>query len=74
MSEDVSLFRITGIFERVTVDETGRFKRVYEVKFVTKSGVASSVEIPKEKFSREKAVEKVRKAAEELEAVMAARE
>jgi hypothetical protein len=74
VSEDISLYRITGIFERVTVDETGRFKRVYEVKFVTKSGVTSSVEIPKERFSRAKAEEKVRKAAEEIEAVMSLKE
>jgi hypothetical protein len=45
-----------------------------EIKFVTKSGVQSSIEIPKEKFSRAKAEEKVRKAAEEIEATMALKE
>ena len=71
MSSDVSLFRITGVFERTDITEKGTFVKYYEVKFVTKSGVESSVLIPKAKYTKDKAVKEVEKLAKEIEETLA---
>jgi predicted NAD/FAD-binding protein len=73
MSEPISLFRITGIFERTDITEKGTFAKYYEVKFVTKSGIESSVLIPKAKYTKEKAIKEVEKLARQIEETLETR-
>jgi len=71
MSENIELYRVTGIFERVDITEKGTFRRFVEVKFVTKSGVESSIMIPKEKFRKEEVEKRIEKEAKEIEETLA---
>jgi hypothetical protein len=65
-----ALYRVTGITKRVQIMPDGKFVEVYEVTFVTASGVSSSIVIPIDRFTREYAEQKIREEAEVLESVM----
>jgi hypothetical protein len=65
-----ALYRVTGITKRVQIMPDGKFVEVYEVTFVTASGVSSSIVIPVDRFTREYAEQKIREEAEVLESVM----
>jgi len=66
----MELFKIEKIIERTDITPEGTFVTEMEVQFVTKSGIRSSVTIPKPKFTKELALEKVDKLATELEATL----
>lgn len=61
------LFKIDNIIERTDIKPDGTFVTTMEVQFTTARGVRSSVQIPKEKFTKELARELVEKAAREIE-------
>ncbi len=64
------LYQVQNIVERTVMSQNGQFNDVYEITFQTRSGVNSSVQIPKATFTKELAAAEITKKAEELEAVM----
>ncbi|MBW2559873.1 MAG: hypothetical protein JRE40_03340 [Deltaproteobacteria bacterium] len=65
-------YKIEGMTERTRIDPAGKFYRVWEITYVTKSGVRGTVEIPKKEFSKKKAAEIVKKEAVEIEETLRA--
>jgi len=66
----MELFKIEFIRERTELTPEGEFITLMEVSFVTKSGIKSSVLIPKEKYTKELAIKQVEKLASELEGAL----
>jgi len=67
--EEVTLYRVKNVIERMDVDERGRFTRLVEVVAETKSGIEFTVLLPKAEFTKTKAGDRLEKEAEQLEAV-----
>lgn len=64
------LFTVNGITRTVRISETGQIEEVYEVRFTTKSGVSSSVDIPVDKFLPEFVRERIEAEARKIEDVL----
>jgi hypothetical protein len=63
------LYKVTGVIERMDIDEKGRFKRMVEISAVTTSGIEYTVMMSKADFAKKLADEQLTKEAQELEAV-----
>lgn len=68
--EKEKLYTVTSMMKRIQVLPDGRFADVYEITFVTKSGITSSVAIPADRFTKEYAARKIQEEAETIEAIM----
>jgi len=69
MKPKVALYTVTGVIERMDIDEKGRFKRMVEVSAITVTGTEFTITIPKTEFTKKLADEMLTKEATELEAV-----
>ena len=67
--EKGGLYKVTGVIERMDMDEKGRFKRMVEVSAITTSGIEFTVLLSKVDFNKKLADEMLMKEAQELEAV-----
>jgi len=67
--EEVTLYQVKNVVERMDIDEKGRFNRMVEVTAETKSGVEFTILLPKIEFTKTKAADRLEKEAETLEAV-----
>jgi hypothetical protein len=67
--EEVTLYKVKNVIERIDIDERGRFYRAVEVIAETKSGIEFSLLVPKAEFTKTKAADRLEKEAAELEAV-----
>lgn len=74
MAKDIELFRVTDQLPRTTITMAGETMEQMEVFFETKSGIKDSILIPKEDYTKEKALSRVREAAETIEAVQELKE
>jgi len=63
------LYKVTGVIERMDMDEKGRFKRSVEVSAITTSGIEFTVMVSKAEFNKKGVDELLTKEAQELEAV-----
>ena len=46
-------FKVESISLKTKLTNEGQFIDVYEIKFVTKSGIRSKIEVPKDQFKKE---------------------
>jgi len=71
MSKEIKseLFHVTGVIERMDIDEKGRFHRMVEVSAITASGIEYTIMMSKAEFSKKGADELLTKEAQELESV-----
>ena len=69
--EEVTLYKVKNVIERMDIDERGRFSRMVEVVAETKSGIEFSLLVPKAEFTKTKAADRLEIEAAELEAVKA---
>jgi len=67
--EKAGLYKVTGVIERMDIDEKGRFKRMVEVSAITTSGIEFTIMLSKADFNKKMADEMLTKEAQELEAV-----
>lgn len=70
IEKEEPLFSIMGITSHTRLLPTGTFLDVYEVKFITRSGIVSQIDVSKIDFDREKTRQAVKEEAEKLEDVM----
>jgi len=71
--EEVGLFKVEQVVERMDITPEGVFARVMEIVARTRSGVRFPVEIPKIKFTPELADKLLTEEAEKIERVLSMR-